>query len=166
MVRLDHNFTNEEAASLLERLATHYVARFATTRARLIQYLKRKAKQKGFEEAVLSTIEAIADKMVALKWVDDEAFATARVQSLTRKGMGERRISNALQQAGVSEEVRQSAFEALEMTALEAAHIYARRKRLGPYAQKVMEPRDLQRAYASMIRAGHNYDVTKSVLNM
>ena len=50
----------------LERLALHYVGRYATTRARLKTYLSRKLKERGWEGGARPDVDALAEKLSGL----------------------------------------------------------------------------------------------------
>ena len=47
---------------------------------------------------------ALVERMAALGYVDDRAFAAARAAALGRRGYGERRVGEALRAAGIDEE--------------------------------------------------------------
>jgi regulatory protein len=85
----------------LERLALHYAGRYATTRAKLRAYLRRKVTERGWEGSSPAPVERLAERLAGLGYVDDKAFASARAASLLRRGYGERRIGEALRAAGV-----------------------------------------------------------------
>ena len=63
----------------LERLALRYVERFATTRAKLRRYLERKLRERGWGADAAPDTAALVERMAALGYVDDAAFAEARV---------------------------------------------------------------------------------------
>ncbi|WP_242194760.1 regulatory protein RecX, partial [Sphingomonas hankookensis] len=121
----------------LERAALRYVERYATTRGKLAAYLTRKLRERGSEGPV--DIEGLADRMAELRYVDDRAFAEMRAASMTRRGLGARRIRDALRHAGVGEEDAEAVADTLDDGAEAAALAFARRKRIGPFA---LEPTD------------------------
>src|SRR5688572_30188546 len=89
----------------LERLALRYAERYATSRAKLARYLLRKTRERGWRGATdAPPIEAIVARMAGLGYVDDSAFATARAATLTRRGLGARRVAADLKAAGIGEE--------------------------------------------------------------
>jgi len=88
----------------LEQAALFYAGRYATTRARLAAYLGRKVRERGWGDSGAPQIGALVEKMAALGYVDDRAFATARAGALTRRGYGARRVGDALRAAGIGEE--------------------------------------------------------------
>lgn len=148
----------------LERLALHYVGRYATTKARVKSYLARKVRERGWEGEA-PDIGALAERLSALGYIDDGAFASARAASLQRRGFGERRVSQALRAAGVEEADAAQAREQTREGALAAALRFAKRKRLGPYARAAADRETAQKAFAAMVRAGHPFEIVQQVLN-
>jgi regulatory protein len=149
----------------LERLALFYAGRYATTRAKLRTYLGRKVKERGWEGASAAPIETLVEKLAALKYVDDQAFASARSAALTRRGFGERRVGQALRAAGIEEEDAVPAREEARESAWAAALRFAERKRLGPFAESRPDHAGRQKAAGAMLRAGHPMDLVRRLLN-
>ena len=149
----------------LERIALHYVGRFATTRAKLGAYLARKLVERGWAEEARPPIEALVERFAALGYVDDQAFASARAGALGRRGYGIRRIDQALKQAGITPEDSAPAKAAAEDGAWQAALRFAQRKRVGPFAAEPLDRPARQRAFAAMARAGHEIDLIQRVLD-
>ena len=71
--------------ALLERLALRYVERFATTEGKLIDYLRRKLRERGWAGEGMPDPEGLAAKMVSLRYIDDRAYAEAKAASLARR---------------------------------------------------------------------------------
>jgi regulatory protein len=149
----------------LERLALFYAGRYATTRAKLRTYLARKVKERGWQGESSAPVEALVEKLASLRYVDDQAFASARAASLTRRGFGERRVGQALRAAGIEEEDAGPAREEAREAAWAAALRFAERKRIGPYAQAWPDHQERQRKTAAMLRAGHPMDLVFRILN-
>jgi regulatory protein len=149
----------------LERLALHYVGRYATTRAKLRTYLARKVKERGWSGDESPPVDSLVERFAELGYVDDQAFASARSAALQRRGYGARRIEQALKAAGIGEEDAAPAKAAVEDGAWQAALRFAQRKRLGPYADEVPDRPARQRAFAAMLRAGHGMDHARRVLD-
>ena len=150
-------------AESLERLAIHYVGRYATTRARLASYLRRKLRERGWTGPG-PEVERLVERLAELRYVDDGAFAAARAAALQRRGYGERRIRQALQAAGIGEQdAEQTRLETRE-NALAAAIRFAKRKRIGPYSSGGEGREARHKAFAAMMRAGHPPDVVREVL--
>jgi regulatory protein len=152
-------------APALERLALRYVERFQTTRARLAQYLARKVRERGWDGDPADP-HAIADRFAALGYLDDRAYAEARASALGRRGLGARRVAGALMQAGVGEEDRDHVAPAVAAEAVEAALRFARRRRIGPFADQPAERDAREKQLAAMLRAGHPLDLARRIVRL
>jgi regulatory protein len=149
----------------LNELALCYVGRFATTRAKLRSYLARKLRERGWEEAREPDIAAIAERFADQGYVDDSAYALAKSQSLTARGYGRRRVAQALTAAGIEHEHSAAAREHAETEEVAAALRFARRRRVGPFAESPpCDPREKEKALAAMIRAGHGFELSRAIL--
>ena len=150
----------------LEELAVAYVGRFATTRVKLAMYLRRKLNEKGWEAPRPPEIEPLVERLARLGYVDDAAFALSKARALGQRGYGERRVDLALRQAGV-EEYDGAAAKAMAHDGATAAAIrYAQRRRLGPFAADPPDRKQRDRALAAMIRAGHNFDLSRRLIDL
>ena len=150
-------------AAALDRLALGYAGRYATTRAKLRDYLKRKLSARGWDGEEAPPVEALVERMAALGYVDDRAFAEARASALGRRGYGVRRVSQALRGAGISEEDAAPVRERAAEQPLAAALAYARRRRIGPYAVVRPDNDTERRALAAMVRAGHSFAIARRI---
>ncbi len=150
----------------LERLGLFYAGRYATTRAKLAAYLRRKLRERGWDGPGEAPVERLVERFAELGYVDDRAFAASRAASLLRRGYGERRVSDALKGAGIAEEDMAEAREQAGEEALAAAHLFARRRRIGPYADGAPDREARGKAAASMIRAGHRPELVWKLLGM
>ena len=148
----------------LERLALHYVGRYATTRAKLASYLARKVRERGWEGDP-PELERLVERLSELGYIDDRAFADARGAAFQRRGYGERRLDQALRAAGIEEADSEAARAEAREGALAAALRFAKRKRIGPYAESAPDREGRQKAFGAMLRAGHPVDVAKRVVN-
>jgi regulatory protein len=153
-------------AAKLDELALFYVGRFATTRAKLMTYLRRKLHERGWDGDGEPPLEELAERLARLGYIDDKAYAVAKARSLTDKGYGGRRVSQALNQAGVGEEDRAEARDLAAADAFQAALRFARRRGLGPYASARPDPRARERALAAMIRAGHDFRLARALIEL
>lgn len=152
-------------AAGLERLALHYVGRYATTRAKLAAYLDRKVGERGWQDASPPPKEALIERFAAAGYIDDAAFASARAASLQRRGYGERRVHQALRAAGIADDDAAEAHEQASGTAWAAALRFAERKRIGPFATGPSDRPARERAFAAMMRAGHRIEFVRRLLN-
>lgn len=141
-----------------------YVERYATTRAKLADYLRRKIRERGWREDEPAAIEALVERFASLGYVDDRGFAQALARSLARRGYGEGRINQALKAAGIAEEDAEPLRDDLREGARAAAIAFARRRRIGPYAERPVEREQRQRMLAAMLRAGHGFELSRSIV--
>lgn len=152
-------------AERLREMALRYVGRFATTRAKLGDYLRRKLRERGWSGEAEPDVNGLVDRLVELGYVDDAAFALAKSRSLTARGYGEGRVRQALKLAGVRDDDGQEARDSAESEALEAALKFARRRKVGPFAVSRADPAERQKALAAMIRAGHSFTLSKALVD-
>jgi regulatory protein len=101
--------------------------------------------------------DKLVPELVRAGFLNDELYAKALAGSLQRRGLPKRVIAMRLAIKGVAPDAEQLA----EQDDTEAARLYAKRKRLGPYATR---PRDPQKDIAALARAGFTYDVVMRVL--
>jgi regulatory protein len=148
----------------LERLALRYVERFATTRGKLADYLRRKIRERGWEGEAADP-DALAGRMAELGYVDDRAYAEARATALGRRGLGARRVAGELRAARIGDEDAQAVAPGIEARAVAAALTFARRKRLGPYGPVIVERAAREKQLGAMLRAGHALDLARRIVN-
>ena len=151
-------------ASRLEELALAYVARFATTQAKLRAYLVRKLRERGWAEDGAPPVEAVVARYVEAGYVDDAAWARMKAGSLLRRGYGARRVGEALGQAGVAEDLRADVRPG-EVEARRAALVLARRRRFGPFAMTPPDRPARDKQVAAMLRAGHPLDIARRIVD-
>lgn len=146
----------------LEELALAYVARFATSEAKLEAYLVRKIRERGWDGERSADPSAIARRFVDLGYLDDEAYARTKSGGLLRRGYGPRRVAQALNADGIAAELREE-IRADKGEERRAAIALAARRRLGPWGPP--SDRDLrQKQLAAMLRAGHGFDAARAVI--
>lgn len=148
----------------LNELMLAYVARFATSRAKLAAYLGRKLKERGWAGSGDPPVEALVAKAARVGFVDDAAFALSKARSLTARGYGERRVGQALHAAGIAEADGEAARGHARDDAVEAALHFAKRRRIGPFAVQQPDPLAREKALAAMIRAGHGFRLAKAII--
>jgi regulatory protein len=148
----------------LHALALHYVGKYATTRARLADYLRRKVRERGWEGDRPPQIGDLAQNFAAQGYLDDAGYALMKSRSLTGRGYGVVRVRQSLRSAGVTDDDGEQALDLARSEAAEAALRFARRRRIGPYALQVPDPKTRDKALAAMVRAGHSFDLAKAIL--
>ena len=149
----------------LEKIALRYVERFATTRGRLIDYLDRKIRARGWEGEPADPA-AIAARMAELGYIDDRAWGEAKAGAMARRGLGARRVAGTLRQAGLGGDVADAIAPAVAERALEAAIVFARRRRIGPFADTPGDRPVREKHVAALLRAGHPLALARALAYM
>jgi regulatory protein len=152
-------------AAALDALALRYVGRYATTRAKLRTYLQRKLTERGWGEDAPSPVEAIVERCARLGYVDDAGFAAMRGAALGRRGYGASRVAAALRAAGVEAGDAAPVRAAAQEGAWGAALRFARRKRIGPFAESPADPVQRRRQFAALLRAGHDFETARKIID-
>lgn len=147
----------------LNDLALHYVARFATSAAKLEDYLKRKLRERGWEGDGDPPLRALVERFVEAGYVDDLAYARAKSGSLLRRGYGQRRVGQALHAAGIGEEVREEVRAGLSEQR-RAALALAQKRRFGPFGTEPPDRPTREKQLAAMLRAGHPLDMARVLI--
>lgn len=155
-------------ADALQRLALHYVGKFATSRGRLVDYLRRKIRERGWDGDEQADLAGIANRFAEMGYVDDRAFAEGRARSLVSQGYGEGRVRQTLRAAGIDEADAAPARDIADEGSWAAALRHAEKKRIGPWARDA--PLDLaaaraavQKGIASLLRAGHDFATARAI---
>ena len=149
----------------LNDLALAYVARFATSGAKLEAYLKRKLRERGVAEgAEPPDVGAIVSRLIELRYVDDEVYAKAKAGGLLRRGYGGRRVDQALRAAGIDEGLRED-LRPGEYAARQAVVLMSRKRGFGPYGSNAGDPARREKQIAALLRAGHGFDAARRVVN-
>src|SRR3546814_18092296 len=122
------------SAAKLDELALAYVARFATSRAKLMRYLSRKIRESEWidDSDAMAACAAIADRMERLNYLDDRQYAAMRAGAMTRRGLGVRRVKAQLYAAGIAARDSGAPLETAAAGAPAAAAEFWRRGRCGP----------------------------------
>lgn len=139
---------------MLRALALRYVERFATSRVRLERYLSTKVRERGWHDESLPDLAALSARFAELGYVNDQMFATARAGSMSRRGLGARRVRAQLSADGIDETIRTEALAGTEPG--QAALTLARRRRLGPFGAGAADPKERQRQIGILLRGGHD----------
>lgn len=157
------------SASALNDLALSYVARFATSSAKLQRYLERKLRERGWEgddgegAEGAPDLPALVARFVEKGYVDDEAYARARSSDLLRRGYGANRVRQALGQAGIAEGLREK-LQPDEAVKRRAALHLASKRRFGPFGLEPVPPEKREKQIAAMLRAGHTFDHARTLI--
>lgn len=150
----------------LRQLALAYVGRYATSQRKLSDYLRRKIRERGWDDSEPPQIEALVTQFEEQRFVDDRAFADMKAGGLTRRGYGPRRIRQSLDAAGIGTEDAAEALRTVENDQEAAALAYAKRRKLGPFSSDPTDQDGKRRALAAMLRAGHEYLTARRILDL
>ena len=148
----------------LNEIALTYVARYATSRAKLLAYLRRKLGERGWDGERPHDVEAVADRLVELRYIDDAAYATMKAGALLRRGYGKKRLGDIYYRDGIAEPDRVEANQVADEGRWDAAVAFARRKRLGAFAASSLDPDQKRKAFAAFLRAGHDMALAKLLI--
>jgi regulatory protein len=151
-------------AARLDELALTYVARFATSAARLERYLRRKLRERGWGGEREPDLPTLVGRYVELGYVDDSAYARSKSGSLLRRGYGMRRVNDALREAGIEEPIRQETRPG-PSAERRAALAMARKRGFGPFGRDAIDRERRQKQIAAMLRAGHPLDSAREMVD-
>lgn len=158
--------------SYLENAALHYLERFASSSANLRRVLMRKVARSvahwgGDAADHAAQVDAVIAKLSRLGYLNDAAYAEAKVRALHRAGKGSRTIRATLAAKGVGAEQTASALDALAEDVpepdLAAAIRLAKKRRLGPFRAQGREDMR-QKDLAALARAGFDFDTCRRVV--
>ncbi len=164
-MRKNHIATPLNEASLND-LALSYVSRYATSRAKLFAYLQRKLRERGWGGERPADPDAVADRMVELRYIDDGAYAAMKADAMVRRGYGKRRLSDIYFRDGIAEDDRAEADRLAEDGRWDAAVTFARKKRVGAFAPAPLDPDQQRRALAAFLRAGHDMALARLLISL
>ena len=142
----------------LKNIALFYLERYDTSRAKLVDVLKRRIKKAKMQELDIPPetnvwIQQIVQECQNLGYIDDKRYAQRQVGLLSHQGKSARFIVQKLKSAGLDEDLIQSLLE--EDDDLERAKIFVHKKHLGT---------DYQKDLAKLARAGFSYEIAKQAL--
>ncbi|HZU51886.1 MAG TPA: RecX family transcriptional regulator [Sphingomicrobium sp.] len=152
--------------SSLAELALAYVGKYATSRAKLRAYLSRKIRERGWDGSKTPDLDALANRLSELGYVDDAAYALGKARSLAARGFGKRRLADKLRVDGIDESDRAAADAHADDQSLDAALRFAERRRLGPFASVPADQQQRQKWIAAMVRAGHDMAIARAIATL
>lgn len=147
----------------LNELALAYLARFATSAAKLEAYLRRKLRERGWDGEGDPPVAALVERCIAAGYVDDALYARSKAASLRRRGYGARRVDQSLGAAGIASDLREE-LRGSVMEERRAALALARKRRLGPFAAGPVDRPAREKQIAVLLRAGHRLDIARQVV--
>lgn len=166
----------ELTSERLNQLALRYVSRYAASRAMLERVLKNHVTKYVRAVAGVSpvsftaSVRAILDKAEKLGWVNDRELASAILREAKRAGFSKQKTAQKLYAKGIGREMANDVLAAHFADADEeaqAALIFARAKKLGPYNPK-RKADDMKTIYkkdlAKLCRAGFPLSIARKVM--
>ena len=155
----------------LEGAALRYLERFDCSVERLRKVLTeriRKAARAGVPEAAQAPaiVVELLMRYQASGLVNDQRFAQNFAARQRDRGASRRVIEQKLRARGISSEVVQETLprEGSAQSELEAAHAFARRRRLGPHRKPETREAFRRKDLMAMARAGFSYDTASRVV--
>lgn len=157
-------------ADYLQRAALHYLERYSAPAAQLRRVLARKiavsCRHHGDDPALH---EAALDDVIARcqssGLIDDRRFAEARAATLRRRGQSSRSVAIKLTAKGVARDLASEFASGDAKDEIAAAHIAARRRRLGPWRREQDRATSRQKDLATLARLGFSYAVARAVID-
>lgn len=166
-------------AEYLHNSGLYYLQRYAAASGHFRAVMLRKVKKSCMAhpdqdyEACALLVDALVGKFIASGLLNDDLYLRGVVGSLRRRGTSKQAILGKLRLKAVTGDVAEEYLDRHdeEFTAddisgdLKAAIIFARRKKLGPFANpdRAEEP---QKTLAKFARAGFSYDIASKVMRM
>ena len=159
--------------SYLENVALHYLERYASSSANVRRVLLRRIHRSTAhwgddQDAALTAMDAVLQKLTRLGYLDDSRYALAKAGALRSRGGSARKVRAGLAAKGVDADLIDQALaqsaERGDPDEIEAALIYARKRKLGPFrpaSREDFRTKDL----AAMGRAGFGWDVAKRIID-
>jgi regulatory protein len=157
----------------LEGAALRYLERFDCSVARLRKVLSErvaKAARAGVAEAAAAPaiVEQILERYQESGLINDQRFAKNFAERQRDRGASRRMIEQKLRARGISSETVEQLLPRNESASseLEAAHAFARRRRLGPHRKPETREAYRRKDLMAMARAGFNYDTASRVIGV
>ncbi len=160
-------------SELLRAIALYYVGRFAVTEKKLVEYLNRKIRERGWENGAAVPSELVrnlASDMVRIGVVNDTSVATMVVGQAHRKGFGERRARQMLYIKGVGNTDSNQALGEEQDTPMALALRFAEKRGLGPFRREGKQldsktmPKIINREVSALVRAGHAISLASRIV--
>jgi regulatory protein len=154
----------------LRRSALHYLERYATSESNLRRVLERKVLKACMALELdpgdfSDMIEAVVDSCMRIGLVDDRTYAETKVAGLRRRGGSARKIEAQLAAKGVDRAMIETVLQNDESSDEDAARVFARRRRLGPYRTSGKRAERRDKDLAAMCRAGFAFETARRVID-
>ena len=169
----DHSVDVNEA---LMNKALSYLSKFSSTENKLKTILN------SFSQKYLSSIKKdildneiifVIQKCKNFGYIDDEKFTKTKIENYINLGKSKKNIVFNLKNYGINdltiEKSIEEYFNSHKDNDFKAAIIFIRKKNIGPFFKKSLEPNPdklFNKWYGSLARAGFNFEISKKVLNI
>jgi len=154
----------------LTRSALHYLERYASSEANLRRVLERKV-LKACTALELDPsdfsglIETVVASCVRNGLINDRTYAETKAAGLRRRGGSARKIEAQLAAKGVDRETIETVLQDTDQSDDDAAWVFARRRRLGPYRSSDKRDEKRDKDLAAICRAGFSYEIARRVID-
>jgi len=155
----------------LRNIALYYLERFESSKENLRKVLYRRIDKYVFINKEYNPKQAYlwADEVVKecleQNFVNDERFADFKINDYLTAGKSKRYIEQKLKQKGIDEAIVSQFFENSSYSELNTALQFAKKKKIGCFRENDDDKKaNRQKDLATLVRAGFDYDVAKTVL--
>ncbi len=163
--------------SYLHNSGLYYLERFSSSSANFRTVMMQKVKrscmtheEQNYDQCA-AWVDALIEKFINVGLLDDGIYTRSKVNSLRRRGKSTRTIQAYLKSKGLDSSLIDQTLKDFDIehydtpaeAELEAALIFARKKRLGPFRRD--KENDPQKELGRMARAGFSYDTSRCVLS-
>ena len=169
----DHSVDVNKA---LMNKALSYLSKFSSTENKLKTILN------SFSQKYLSSIKKdildneiifVIQKCKNFGYIDDEKFTKTKIENYINLGKSKKNIVFNLKNYGINDLIIEKSieeyFNSQKDNDFKAAIIFIRKKNIGPFFKKSLEPSPdklFNKWYGSLARAGFNFEISKKVLNI
>jgi len=159
--------------------ALDYLGRYASSQHKLAQILDRFAARKLADydaDEIAAARQQTIEQCVKLGYLNDQQFAAATARSQRRLGRSRAQIHQRLRQHALGDDIIKQALASADEDSADgeyqAAIRFAKRRRLGPFANRPaahLQRRDAaqwhQRDLGAMARAGFSISISRQILD-
>lgn len=159
----------------LHNSGLYYLQRYSSSVENFRRVFKRKIiKSCSFHtdqnpEECLELLEGIIENFVRSNLLNDETYAYGKISSLRRIGQSKQSVVQKMQMKGINSELIDQTLQKIdgqnENSEFDAALIFAKRKKIGPFASANKEVHHTKQL-AMMARAGFSYDISTKILKL
>jgi regulatory protein len=156
----------------LREAALRYLDKQDASVDQVRRVLRRRVYKYGDEQSMPSAydeVERLLARFIESKILDDQRYASALAESQRRRGASLAKVRQKLRARGLADEHMETALEALstneELTDEASASTYARKRRLLE-RYDIRDPKQREKALASLARQGFSFEVARQVLGI